>query len=339
MDMKKTLAVALSSLFISASFLMGSDEGSMFDDFQRLVQASEPRAMQETVKDDHSGSSAAQQRERFERKVTDAALAVLDRAAEFEKSYPRSLRLRQVHDAVKEATSMAFGYMGLPIPAARVADVEARTRDLLRADGKDDGLHMVLFRIAENSPLDEQRKRLKELSLEVTAAEPSVALSGGKGSPPMSGEACTQVKTALKNLERVGSPMELSFFTVNGQSISLAALKGKVVTIDFWAPSCGPCVRDFPHLKELYNKYKAQGLEVLGISTDPDEKDLKSYLQKHPLPWPVKYDGNESTNRVAEAFGIKEIPVVWLIDRHGVLRDLRGREGQDQKIEALLKEQ
>jgi len=319
--MKKILAVLVSSLLVSASVLMGSDESSVLDDFQRLVRASDPRAIQKALNDDHSGSSAEQQREQFEKKVTDSALAIKDRAAEFEKRYPQSQQLRQVRDGAKQSLSMAFGYMGIPIPATRVSEVEACTRELLRTDGKDDGLHMVLFRIAENLPPSQQRTRLEELSREAT-----------------SGEACARVKTALRNLARLGLPMELSFVAVDGQTVSLTALKGKVVVVDFWAPSCGPCVRDFPGLKEFYSKRKAQGLEVLGISVDPDEKDLRSYLKKHPLPWPVKYDGRESANRVAEAFGIHEIPVVWLIDRHGILRDLKGREDRDKKIEALLKE-
>jgi thiol-disulfide isomerase/thioredoxin len=146
------------------------------------------------------------------------------------------------------------------------------------------------------------------------------------------------VKVALRNLSRLGFPMELSFVAVGGETVSPSTLKGKVVVVDFWAPSCGPCIRDFPSLKELYSKHKAEGLEVLGISVDPDEKELKNYLEKHPLPWPVKYDGSGSTNRLAEAFGIREIPVVWLIDRHGTLRDLDGREDRDKKIEGLLLE-
>jgi peroxiredoxin len=244
------------------------------------------------------------------------------RAAQFEKSYPQSSQLRQVHDAVKQSLSMAFGYIGFPIPPARVAEVECCTKELLRIDGKDDGLHTVLFRIAENLPVSQERTRLQELSREAT-----------------SGATCSKVKTALRNLDRLGQPVELSFTAVDGHNVSLTALRGKVVVIDFWAPSCGPCVRDFPKLKELYSKYQAQGLEVLGISIDPDERDLSRFLEKHPLPWPVKYDGNESKQPVAQTFGIEEIPVVWLVDRRGVLRDLKGREDQEKKIEALLKEQ
>lgn len=319
--MKKIIAVLVAFLLVSTSVLLASDESSAFADFQHSLRAFDPNTILKAV-NDNSGLSAEQKRAQFETKVTDCALAVLDQAADFAKRYPQSQQLRQVRDGVKRSIAMAFGYLGVPIPVAREAEVETATRELLRNEGEDDGLHMVLFRIAERLPPSQERGRLEELSREATT-----------------GEACERVKTALGNLARLGLPLKLSFVAMDGQRVSLAALKGKVVVLDFWAPSCGPCVRDFPHLKELYSKHKAQGLEVLGISVDPDESQLKTYLERHPLPWPIKYDGTESTNRVAEAFGIKEIPVVWLIDRHGCLWDLKGREDQDKKIEALLKEQ
>jgi thiol-disulfide isomerase/thioredoxin len=317
--MKRILGLSLSCLLFSACALRGSDETADFEEFQQLVRTSAPRVISQALNDGHSG---AEQRGQFERKVADRALTVMERAAEFDKKYPQSPQFRQVRDGVRQTLAMAFGYIGFPIPTNRVTEVEACTRELLRNDLKDEGLHMVLFRIAQNLPTSLQRTRLEELN--------RIAISGGVSE---------KVKIALRNLDRLGLPIELTFTAMDGQTVSPAALKGKVVVVDFWAPSCGPCVRDFPHMKELYSKYKAQGLEVIGISIDPDEKDLKRFLGRQPLPWPVKYDGNESKQRVAQAFGIEEIPVVWLIDRQGVLRDLKGRENQDKKIEALLKEQ
>jgi thiol-disulfide isomerase/thioredoxin len=321
MNMKKIVAVLVGFLLVSASLLMGSDESSALNDFQRLLQSFDPNAFLKAVNEDHSGSSDEQKREQFERRVTDSALAVMDKAADFERRFPQSQQLREVRAGAGQSISMAFGYLGFPIPAARAAEVESCTRRLLGFDGQNGGLQMVLFHIAERQPPSQQRVRLEELSRQAT-----------------SGEACERAKTALRNLARLGLPLELSFAAVGGEAVSPAALKGKVVVVDFWAPSCGPCVRDFPGLKEFYSKHKAEGLEVLGISVDPDEKALRSYLEKHPLPWPVKYDGSESTNRIAEAFGIHEIPVVWLIDRRGKLRDLNGRDDRDKKIEALLLE-
>ena len=321
LDMKRGVALAVSFLLLSASGLIAEDENSAFDDFQRLVQAAAPSTVQEALKRDHPGSSPQQQREQFEKKTTESALAIMERATELEKRYPQNTRLVQVRSSVKQTLSMVFGFMGLPIPRSRVAEVEACTRGLLAAGGKDAGLHMVLFRIATALPNEQQRARFEELS-----------------HGPTSERASTSAKAALRNLERLGLPLNLNFNSPDGHVISLEHLKGKVVLIDFWAPACGPCVRDLAGLKELYAKYRAQGLEIVGISKDPDEEALGRFVEKNQLPWPQKYDGSASTNQVAEAYGIVEIPVVWLVDRHGLLRDLDGREDQERKIAALLKE-
>jgi peroxiredoxin len=319
--MRTLVALLVSCLLLSTCVLIADDESSALDDFQRFVRASDPMVAREVSKRDHPGPLSKQEAEEFEKGVTHAAVAVLDRARELEKRFPQSTRLPETRDSLKKTLSMVFGFMGLPIPVGRAADVEVCTRELLRAGGKDVGLHLVLFRIAASLPNDQQRARFEELSHELTS-EP----------------ACSMAKAALRNLDRLGLPLELSFTAVDGRVVSPANLKGKVVIIDFWAPSCGPCVRELAGFKEVYRQYKAQGLEIIGISKDPDEKALKRFLEKQPLPWPVKYDGTASPNRVAQAYGIEEIPVVWLVDRHGLLRELNGREDQERKIAALLKE-
>jgi thiol-disulfide isomerase/thioredoxin len=69
--------------------------------------------------------------------------------------------------------------------------------------------------------------------------------------------------------ESIGKPFNLSFSNaIDGKSISMKDLKGKVVVIDFWATWCGPCVNEMPKMKELYAKYRDQGVEFIGVSLD-----------------------------------------------------------------------
>jgi thiol-disulfide isomerase/thioredoxin len=180
---------------------------------------------------------------------------------------------------------------------------------------------MILVRVATAMPQLRQEARLGELSGE-RIPEPARSMA----------------KDALRTLRRLGRPLDLKFTALDGRSVDLTFLKGKVVLIDFWSTTCVPCVREMPDLKALYSKYRTQGFEVIGVTLDENKEVLQRFIQKEQLPWPQYFDAKGSQNPIAQEFNIRSIPVVWLVDRQGVLRDLNGREGQEKKIEALLKQ-
>ena len=68
---------------------------------------------------------------------------------------------------------------------------------------------------------------------------------------------------------------------INGNQVSLSDFEGKVVILDFWATWCPPCVKEVPHFIELYDEYKEQGFEMLGISLDAGgANDVKPFVEK-----------------------------------------------------------
>ena len=101
--------------------------------------------------------------------------------------------------------------------------------------------------------------------------------------------------------------------------ISLQALRGKVVYLDFWASWCGPCRVSFPLLTQLRNELGASGFEVLAINVDEVEADARQFLAEVPVSYPVVRDGEGAT---PQAFGILGMPTGYLIDRHGIVRDI-----------------
>jgi len=101
---------------------------------------------------------------------------------------------------------------------------------------------------------------------------------------------------------------------LNGQPLDLANYRGKVVLLDFWATWCTPCRGEIPHFVEFQDKYREQGLQVIGISMDDGPKPVREFYQQFKMNYPVAL-GNE---KVAQAYGgILGLPITFLISRDG----------------------
>ncbi len=125
----------------------------------------------------------------------------------------------------------------------------------------------------------------------------------------------------------LGKPAPLFYESaVNGWSQSLAKYKGKVVLLDFWATWCGPCVKEMPNVKKIYEKFKGKDFVIIGISLDTERKKLRNYIREKKISWPIVFDGRGWKNKVAQKYEVHAIPFTVLIDRKGIVRQvgLRG---------------
>ena len=101
---------------------------------------------------------------------------------------------------------------------------------------------------------------------------------------------------------------------LDGKPLDLASYRGDVVLLDFWATWCTPCRAEIPHLVEFQNKYRDQGLQVIGISMDDSPKPVREFYQQYKMNYPVAL----GTEKVAEAYGgVLGLPVTFLIGRDG----------------------
>ena len=136
----------------------------------------------------------------------------------------------------------------------------------------------------------------------------------------------------------VGQAIDVRFTAIDGRQVDVSQMRGKVVLVDFWASWCPPCLKEVPVIKAAYEKLHGRGFEVVGISLDDDKKDLLALVAKEKIDWPQFYDPKGAEHRLAKQFGIEEIPVMWLLDKSGKLRDIDATENLVEKVEKLLAE-
>jgi thiol-disulfide isomerase/thioredoxin len=106
---------------------------------------------------------------------------------------------------------------------------------------------------------------------------------------------------------------------LQGDSVSLALLRGKPVLLNVWATWCLPCKEEIPFLETLHGKHAAQGLQIIGVSIDArgDEAKIESFARDFRMSYPIWRDPDERVNARFLAIGV---PSTYLIDRDGVLR-------------------
>jgi len=94
----------------------------------------------------------------------------------------------------------------------------------------------------------------------------------------------------------------------------IAAHKGKVIYLDFWASWCGPCRRSFPWMNAMQQQYQQQGLVIISVNVDNEKALAEDFLAEVPANFSVFYDPK---GKVARKFKLKGMPSSYLIDRNG----------------------
>lgn len=109
---------------------------------------------------------------------------------------------------------------------------------------------------------------------------------------------------------------------LNGETVSLESLRGKVVVVDFWATWCGPCKASFPGMQIAVNKYKADpNVAFVFVDTwengDNKEKNAADFIKDKGYTFNVLMDND---NKVVSSFGVSGIPTKYVVDKYGKIR-------------------
>lgn len=149
----------------------------------------------------------------------------------------------------------------------------------------------------------------------------------------------TKMMVAKTEAIKVGKPApELILPMPNNKDLALSSLKGKVVLIDFWASWCGPCRKELPNVKKVYEKYKSKGFEIYGVSLDKEREAWLQAISEEKLTWPQVSDLKFWQSEAAQIYAVQSIPFTVLIDKEGTIiaTELRGAE-LEKKVAEVLK--
>jgi peroxiredoxin len=132
--------------------------------------------------------------------------------------------------------------------------------------------------------------------------------------------------TTMPDIPEVGEPFaDFILPNVKGTQVKLSDFKGKYIFVDFWASWCPPCRSQNPKLQRLYEKYRSNNFEILGVSIDNDEEPWIKAVEKDKLTWINVLSAGGRTSEVSQLYGINGLPDNLLINPDGIIikRDIK----------------
>jgi cytochrome c biogenesis protein CcmG/thiol:disulfide interchange protein DsbE len=143
----------------------------------------------------------------------------------------------------------------------------------------------------------------------------AISMGCGKSESKSTDLSTSSASLESENVSSYPKAPEFTLQNLNGDEVKLSDFSGKLVFVNFWATWCPPCRAEIPGFIKMYDKYKDQGLEIIGISTDREGKEIvKQFVEKNKVNYPVlMYD-----MKVISAYGgITGIPTTFIVNQKG----------------------
>jgi peroxiredoxin len=128
---------------------------------------------------------------------------------------------------------------------------------------------------------------------------------------------------------------DITFKTIDGKQVALKSLRGKPVLITFWATSCPGCIKEMPHLIELYHELHGKGLEIIGVAMPYDRPDhVLEMRNRKNIPYPIALD---IKGEAVSAFGhVRLTPSSFLVNPEGLIVKHKIGEMDMQQIHNMI---
>ncbi len=264
---------------------------------------------------------------------------------------------------LKDASTMARGMEEIVDDALLVFDAYRDMGDEKRAGDAIEDMRMMAATLGSSTfyfyAVNKKILYMIDLGKKKEAMEyyaASIADSGKYLAKPLQSDFILRLRRKEPQYKLLGEPA-IEIASVDqwfpGQRRSLADMKGKVIMLDFWATWCQPCLDTFPSLRDIYQSFARDGLEILGVThytgmaddvavTERDEiAFLKQFREKYNLPYDIVVSHGQSTQLL---YGADALPTTVIIDRKGMIRyiesgtsPLRIQEIRDE-VERLIAE-
>ncbi len=121
--------------------------------------------------------------------------------------------------------------------------------------------------------------------------------------------------------------------TLEGQTLGLADLRGKVVLINFWATWCEPCKAEMPDLQAVYEAYQSRGLVILGVNLDEGQADIRRWVGTLGLTFDIMLDERQ---QIAALYQLRGQPSSYLVAPSGVITQVYYGPTTRQALEAAI---